>query len=352
MLNKRLFPLALALALLVSPVKASGQSLIDPERLTDQQVSYNTAQVQMGSFIKEYNVPAQVHYPLQHALALEENGAFFAEFAVKEGQDVKKGDVLARFTVETSSVTLERLDREIQRLEDETTLGIAQREDSIRVLENTKAEGAEEEKNSILLKKQKMGLEHYQYLQQRSIDSLKQEREAEQKKLSGYTLVAPDDGKVTDFAKIKTGDPVSAGQTLMTLIRTDVVQLRVNNSSGDLRYNMPVKIAVGRENPTVLTGRVVAADGAIPSQERTGIAYISVETDETFQEARITAETIRLDNILVVERSAVVMENGKHYVTKVVDGMLQKRYIGFGMNNLEDVWILHGVAEDDTLLAD
>ncbi len=353
MSNKRLIPLTLALLLTVLPVKASQQSLIDPEQLTNQQATYNTASVRRGSFIKEYNVPAVVHYPLQQALSLGENGAFFAEFAVKEGQTVQKGDVLVRFTVDASSVTVTRLEREIVRLENETALGISQRSEAIRTLENIYAEGLEKEKNTVTLKKLKAELEHYKYLQQRSIEALKREKTAEQKKLNGYVLTAPEDGKVTEFAKITAGDPVSAGQTLMTLIRTDVVQLRVSNASGDLRYNMPVKVSVGRQNnPTVLTGRVVAADGAIPREEQTGYAYIQVDTEETFNDARITAETIRLDNVLLTNRGAVVAENGKYYVTKLADGMLQKRYIGFGVNNTIDVWILHGVAEGDTLLAD
>ena len=353
MSNKRLIPLTLALLLTVLPVKASQQSLIDPEQLTDQQATYNTASVRRGSFIKEYNVPAVVHYPMQQAMSLGENGAFFAEFAVKEGQTVQKGDVLVRFTVDASSVAVTRLEREIVRLENETALGISQRSEAIRTLENTYAEGLEKEKNTVTLKKLKAELEHYKYLQQRSIEALKREKTAEQKKLNGYVLTAPENGKVTEFAKITAGDPVSAGQTLMTLIRTDVVQLRVSNASGELRYNMPVKVSVGRQNnPTVLTGRVVAADGEIPREEQMGYAYIQVDTEETFNDARITAETIRLDDVLLTDRDAVVAENGKYYVTKLADGMLQKRYIGFGVNNTTDAWILHGVAEGDALLAD
>ena len=351
--TKRFLTLALALLLTILPVKVSGQSLADPDQLTHQQAGYNSVQVQQGSFIKEYTVQAIPYYPLQQALTLEKNGAFFAEFAVKEGQSVKKGDVLVRFTADASNVTLERLVREIALLEEETALGISQRNEAIEMLKNTQAEGLNKEKNEILIKKQKAELQHYQYLQQRSIEALKQEKKAEQEKLNGYTLTAPEDGKVFDLARIQAGDPVVAGQSLMTLVRTDVVQLQVRNSAGELRYNMPVKVTVGRRNDqSVLAGRIVAADGAIPSQKRTGIAYISVEADKEMIDPKVTAETVRLDNVLVVERNAVVMENGKYYVTKLLDGMLQKRYISFGMNSASNAWIIHGVAAGDTLIAD
>lgn len=350
---KRLLPLALALVLTVSPVKATGQSLIDPEQLQDQQASYNTARVEKGTFVKESSVPAQVHYPLQQMLKVEKNGAVFVEFGVKAGQKVSKGDVLARFAVETSGASLARLEREITRLEEETKLGILQREEAIKLLENSDAEGLEQERNSILLKKAKVELEHFKYLQQRSLDALKQEKKAEQERQNGYTLLAPADGKVADFAQLKSGDPVEAQTVLMTFIRTDVVQLRVNNPAGDLRYNLPVKITVGRQNnASVLTGRVVAADSGLPAQEQTGYAYISVETDEELVNPKVTAEVIRLDNVMVADRSAVIAENGKYYVTKLTDGMLQKRYVGFGANNTEVVWIIHGVADGDTLIAD
>ena len=350
---KRLLPLALAVLLTVSPVKATGESLIDPEQMQDQQVSFNTTQVREDSFVKESNVPAQVHYPLQYALSLKINGAIFLEFAVKEGENVKKGDVLARFEVQTSGADLERLDREIARLKEETKLGISQRNAAIRLLEESNAEGLQKEKNSILLKKAKAELEYYQYLQQRSLDALKREQKQAQEKQNGCTLTAPEDGKVTGLAKLKAGDPVSASDVLMTLVRTDILQLRVNNSSGDLRYNMPVKVTFGRQNaPTVVSGQVVAADGAIAQQERTGYAYIQLETDTEPVNPKITAQTIRLDDVLVADRSAVIAENGKYYVTVLSNGMLQKRYIDFGMNNAEQVWIIRGVAQGDALIAD
>lgn len=351
--TKRLIPLALALLLTVSPVKATDQSLIDPEQVEDQQATYNTAQVQLGSFAKESSATATVYYPLQNAMKLDANGAIFAEFTVKEGQKVSKGDVLARFTMDASSVALERLEREIAHLESETKLGVSQRNEAIKLLKNTPAEGLEKEKNSILLKKAEAELAHYQYLQQRSLDALKLEKKAEQEKKKDYTIVAPEDGKVAEFAALKTGDPVAAGQTVMTFIRTDVAQLLVQNTTGDLRYNMPVVVTMGSQNnSTVLTGRVVAADGAIAQEEQTGFAYICVDTDKTLMDSRIKAEVIRLDNVLVTDRSAVIKENGRYYVTKLVDGMLQKRYVGFGLNNTENAWIIHGVADGDTLIAD
>ena len=350
---KRLLLVLLALVLTVCPVSASGESLIDLETLQDQQVSHHTTAVELGSFVKEYAVPVLVHYPWQQTIKVEQNGALFAQFAVQEEQNVKKGDVLAYLTAETSSAELERLEREIALLKAETELGIRQRKQAIELLENTVAEGLEQKKNEIERKQAELELSHYEYLQQRSLDALLQAQREEQTKQSKYTLVAPADGKVSEFAVLKTGDPVSAGDTLMTFVRTDVVQLRVSNSSGDLRYNMPVTVTVGKQgDTTTASGRVVAADGAIPAEKRTGYAYIQVELDAELVSPRLTAEVMRLDNVFVVERGAVVNENGRRYVTKVADGMLQKRYIGFGADNQEEIWIIHGVAEGDLLVTD
>lgn len=349
---KRLLPLTLALLLTVSPVKASGESLIDPEQLQDQQANFHTTQVRVDSFVKEYTAPAVAYYPLQSDLKLEKNDANFAEFKVIEGQEVKKGDVLATFAVEISDAALESLEREIARLEAETALGISQRNAAIEQLNNAAAEGFEKERNDILLRKAQAELEYYQHLQQRSLESLQQAQKEEQEKHNGYVLTAPEDGKVTNLAKLKTGDLVKAEDVILTLIQTNVVQLRISNSSGDLRYNMPVMVTIGKGETTVVYGRVVAADGAIPAQERTGYAYISVDTEEDLDNPRLTAEVVRLDNVLVADREAVVSENGKHYVTKLVDGMVQKRYIGFGMNNVNDVWLIYGVEAGDTLITD
>ena len=56
--------------------------------------------------------------------------------------------------------------------------------------------------------------------------------------------------------------------------------------------------------------------------------------------------------MLLVDWRAVDSENGKSYVYVLEDDMVQKRYVAPGLNNREKVWILDGLHEGQTVIAD
>ena len=100
---------------------------------------------------------------------------------------------------------------------------------------------------------------------------------------------------------------------------------------------------------------MVAADDSIPEKERNGIAYILLDPydpDIKLRTLKVTAPTLYLENVMIAKRNTVTAENGKYYVTKLVDGMAQKRYIDVGMISTTAVWYLGGVAEGETLVID
>ena len=59
-----------------------------------------------------------------------------------------------------------------------------------------------------------------------------------------------------------------------------------------------------------------------------------------------------LQDVLLVDWRAVDSENGKSYVYVLEDDMVQKRYVAPGLNNREKVWILDGLHEGQTVIAD
>ena len=62
------------------------------------------------------------------------------------------------------------------------------------------------------------------------------------------------------------------------------------------------------------------------------------------------AEELR--DVLLVDWSAVEAEKGKSYVYVLEDDMVQKRYVVPGLNNREKMWILDGLREGQTVIAD
>ena len=354
--------LLLSAVLILSPqaMASEKQDIIDADQLTPQQINYNTVEVEKGSFIKETSNSAQEYFPLTYNVWFDQSNAKFLEYTVKRGDTVKAGDVLARFTITGSDVEFTRMELALQRLEEETTTGIEEREQAIaqkRAEISMEDDKYQKELMTLSLRKQETELERYRYRQQYSIESQREAYEEEKLRRETNVLISPVDGVVSDLTYKQADDAVSPGETLAIISSEEVQLLRAKNERGEFRYNMPVKILMGNsKNQIVLTGRIVAADDAIPEAERTG--YVFVELDPYDREEikirspKLTAETIRLDDVLMVRRSAATLEAGKYFVTKLKDGMVQKRYVEIGINNTDKLWILAGVEEGETLVLD
>ena len=355
----RLLSFVLAVLLFMNTVVLASepQDIIDASQMTPQQFNYQTIEAERGSLIKKVTIPALKYYPLTYSLRFDNNGAKFVEYLVEYGDTVKAGDILARFTVSGSEAEFTRMELDLQRAQEQINTGIREREQIISQLRSQIAAESDENAKEILelsLQKQETEMKQFKLRQQYTINRLREEYEEENTRRRTDILVSPVSGIVTELTYKKVDDAVSADETLIVISSGDIMLLQVNNETGDLRYNMPVQIQAGNNpNPVTLTGRVIAADDAIPEKERSGYAFIQLDTDgneDLLKNPKIVAESVKLDNIVLVNRDAVKQEGGKYYVTKLTDGMAQKRYVEIGMNNLESVWILSGVEEGETLV--
>ena len=336
------------------------QDIIDVSTLTQQQINYKTVEAALGSYVREVSQSASEYFPLTYNVRFDQSNAKFVEFTVKRGQEVKKGDVMARFAITGSEVAFTRMEINLKRTEEDTRRGILDREEAIqkkRAEIAAMSSGYEQERAMLTLRKLEVELEQYKFRQQRSIDQQREAFEEEKERRANNVLLAPVDGVVSELAYKKVDDAVSPGETLAVISSEEIMLLRAKNERQELRYNMPVRVTVGNgKNQITLTGRVGAADDAIPEKERTGYLFVELDPYDSenipIRSPKITGDTIRLDNVMVVQRSAATLEAGKYYVTKLKDGMVQKRFVEFGMGSAQTAWILTGVEDGETLVLD
>ena len=356
--GKRLLTTFLAISLCVLPMVAAAQEdLIDDQQQIQQEVTYRTDVVRMGTFTKESTFSATEYYPCSRDVVCPEEGRIFAEYAVSRGDQVKAGDVLVRLSTQRDSIALTKLQRELARLQEEFASAKAEKQDAIAQMEaaaNAAADATEKEQLQIKAAIMRTQLEQFCYLQQLEIDQKQQEADACQKAQTVLELTAPIDGLVTALAQKEPEDPVNAGEVLVTLVDTGVRLLQVSDPVAELRINMPVTITVGRgNNQKTMTGTVIASEEAIGQQYRKGYAYVRIDPefeDAALRDARVIANIVEIDNVLMVNRRAVELENGKTYVTVLANGVQQRRVILLGMSGVENAWIVAGVAEGDTLI--
>ncbi len=350
----------LAVFLLVALLSGTaGADVLSGDQLKQEEVNYRTETVQTGTFEKTVSTSASEYYPLTKQVRYKYSNAKFIEYTVSRGEEVREGDVLARFRITGSVAEMERMELELKRAEEETERGLKDRDEQIlraRAAVSEAADSYERERCSLALRRLEIEREQYADRRQYSLDNQRQAVEEARAAWEMDELVAPMDGVITDLTYKRPDDAVYAGEVLVTMYSTDVMLLHVDNAAGSFRYNMPVTITVGTNKARVdLTGRVVAADNALSDNHRTGHAFIQLDPyDESvkLRNPKATGALIRVEDVLTISRKAATLESGKYFVTKLVDGMVQKRYVNNGPSNTSTIWVLQGVSDGETLILD
>lgn len=354
--------LLLCLCLMVSSAAAESASLISDEMIQTETVNYSkTAVVESKEYARTFNASASEYYPYTYTLTAEIDNASFLKYHVARSQQVKEGDILATFTldVDEAATTSARLSLERARSSYET--GREQREEEIQELlkeQSAIRDSYEWELMTLRIKRAQIAFDQYCYQQECHIESLAEDLAEREAANSNCYLYAPCDGVVTAVTYKREGEKVYANEGLITLYREDGMLLRISNDQLNFRYGMPVTVTTGPKNDQkVLQGRVVAADNMLSDNRRLGHAFIEMEPFDGDEMPRLTRLTVsgvseKLSNVMVIPRRAVTMDGGKYYVSCLVGGSLQKRYINVGLMNMSDVWVLQGLEEGDTVIID
>ncbi len=322
--------------------------LVIPEADSDA-VHYTVAEVRRGTFEKTVSAQAKVVYPIRCNVYFEEaEEARFVEYAVKRGERVKAGDVLMRYRVKRDEAAYKQLELTLKRSEEDMRTEVRAREEAMAQLRreiSLQRDNDEKQKLSIKLRIAQIELEQYKLQMTHSIDRQKQALE-EAGRQTVCELIAPADGIAEDIAYKREGALLSAGELLLCICSDEVMLLRVDDSTQSFRYDMPVVISGAQQKEW--TGRVVTS-----AKDGTGYAYIRMDeyTDgEAMRNLKVTASTVRLEDVLIVPRSALKIRNGKEYVTVLCGGVPQTRFVTVGMMTAAQAWILDGVSEGDRLI--
>lgn len=340
---------------------AQSDSLISQELIKTETVNYqDTVVAETGVYERSYNARGSLYYPHTYELYCETDNATFVEYTAARKQEVKKGDVLAVFHVEVDEVALAeaRLALENSRTEYEQQKKVQEEalKELTEVLSETK-DPYERELLTLRMESQKLSFEKYCYEQEYRIRDLERDIAEKEEFMSRNTLVSPFDGVVTDLVYKREGEKVYNGEVLVTLYRTDVVLLVIDNSSEYFRYGMDVTVEYGApKNRKAISGRVVAADTMLPSELKQGKAAIELYgydgNEKKFINPSAKAESVYLENVIALPRRAVVLDGGKQYVNKLSDGMVRKRFVNVALSAPGTVWVLQGIDAGDTLILD
>lgn len=338
----------------------SGSKLISDEDLANESaVQYKLTVVERGEFVKEVQRSSEIYYPRKVTLRAEEGKTRLVGIYTRAERPAFEGDVLASYRIEESNAEKVRLEQARDRAEDVylgEILELQAREaELVKAISGT-ADPLEKEllkldREILTLEAEKraLGFTH-------EIQLLSDEIEETEARIQEHPLVSPFDGVIKSVSSHKNGDTLYSWESLVQIYTNDYFLLKVDDSTGLFRYNMPVVIEIGpRNDRKIFAGRVVAADNVLSQELRTGAAYVKFDDiGETFVKEvtfpQVDFNVIELDGVLVASKKAVSLEKGSQYVSIIEDGAVKKRMINTGLTGTDTYLILGGLSEGDELI--
>lgn len=258
---------------------------------------------------------------------------------VKNGDRIRKGDIIAEVDDEKAKQTLEDALLSLKKAVLDLKLSIIN--EGFKTLDDTIKLTA--------LRKEAM------YLQCGYTSSLKAFEKAEKE----YTLIktrAPFDGIIADL-EAKPYNQTSVYKSLCTLIddsKMEVVFNVLETEIGNLHSGMEVEITPYANHKYTLTGKITEVN---PRIDENGMVKVKAVTDN---QQRILVDGMnvsilikrQIDHKIIIPKSAVLPRQGKKVVFVYQKGKAMWRYVTTGYENSTEVSIEEGISPGDTVIYD
>lgn len=170
-------------------------------------------------------------------------------------------------------------------------------------------------------------------------------------------VVAPTTG-VVSARNVESGEHVTRGSTVFTVVRNDVLELQASvpaRMAGDVRPAQPVRFSAGGRE---LTGRVARISPTINPANRSLTVYLQVPNPggvlkgNTYATGRIVARTI--SDALIVPTSAVryAQQQAQPFVYRIVNDVVEFQPVQLGIidESMGIVQVTEGLAAGDRII--
>ncbi|MCA9726719.1 MAG: efflux RND transporter periplasmic adaptor subunit [Candidatus Eisenbacteria bacterium] len=251
--------------------------------------------------------------------------------AVKPGQSVAKGDVL---------VELDPVPFELALREAEAARGRAELEFQAQVFADPDDSAQR----------------HSRVADRVGLTEAEQRVERARLDLEGAVLRAPFSGEVVSV-EVAPGERVQAGSPLVTLVSSDPIRLPVEVLEADfgrLRPGASADVRFPALAGEAFTGRIAALGPEIDPSRGTGVAYLELANPggriRPGMYAEVALAAGLLEHRIAVPREAVLERDHRTLVFRVRDGRAEWSYVETGVETDDEVEVLSGVADGDTVL--
>lgn len=349
---------ALGLALAALCAGARADDLIDDTLLVPESANYDTVTIAYGDYTKEVTASGYQVFVVEQNLSMEEGSARLRELNVIRNGKVKAGDVIATYEKEGSRAELERLELALKRAEQSFEDGKRERMEQIdayRAQLSGQIDSYQAQLGQLELQRAQLDYERYVFETEHSLQEQREQIDELTEFYADTELIAPFDGVVTWMTTKSEGDTIYAGETIVTLQSQERYVIGLDNSTGNFRYGMRVSVGLGPRNKKVyIDGRIIAAANVLPSETQISYALVELygEAEDGLNNISITGNSVELNDVLMIPRTAITFDGGKSYVSILDGDMVQNRIIVSGHNTAGDTWVVQGLTEGQQVIID
>lgn len=350
-------------ALLFSGCTTAAAKKAEPELMQDAYMGdsvevYKTVTLETGDYVKQITKDGYPYYPQQTIVELEADNVLFDSYAVRLGDHVEEGALLATFKPKGENVRADQLRVSIAALQKELDEGVLDRTNELIEFEEDNKKiprDTEEKRRTYKLQQEKMslGIESFRLEHEYKINTMRSELNRLQTANNGMQVYAPHAGTVDYIGFIKEGETCSYGTVLVVLSSMDKFGLYIENPDQNIRLGQAVNVTYGKKTDRQSApAHVAASSNCLPSELKSDFGYVTFDDPssinyEDLYNVTVEVNVVEVYDVPLLPKEAVTSENGTNYVS-IVDGkVLKKRYVQTGFISQDSAWILQGVTPED-----
>jgi RND family efflux transporter MFP subunit len=316
-----------------------------PEPLADAALTVTLTQPKPMQWPELIRANGDIAAWQEAVVSAEVAGLKLAEVLVDVGDQVKKGQVLARFDAATQRASVAQSQAAVAEAQALLTEAQSNADRALRLRDSA----AISEQDLIQASTRA-------HAAQAQLESAKARQHAAELLLQYTEVVAPDDGVISSRTAM-LGIVTNPGAELFRLVRQNRLEWRAELTGAQLAHvRVGLSATIVLPDGSTVTGSVRQLSPVLSAATRTGIAYVELDDDGAgkARAGMYAAGTIEVGETDGIElpSSAVIQRDGHDYVFVMVDrSQVQLTKVDVGRRRGGAVEIVSGVAPTDNVVA-
>ena len=288
-------------------------------------------------------------------LALEEEHMKFGTYMAEYMDYVEVGDVLATVYVEKDPIAVEEARMALTRLQERFGEAEAAAKEELEEMESKRPyiyNSYEQQIADIRYRQRQLDWENESYRFNNWIAEAKKRIDKLAKVGEVYEVKADRAGYVLYETRYSQGTVLHEGDYICHIMDDDKIYLYTDMQAEQMPYGKEVEFETraGRMPGRVVNGGQLALYGNLDT-DRAVFRLYPEEGANQVNRANLNSATMNtnlktIQNVIVVPKQAVTVQNEKYYVTLLrEDGSLVKTQFLPGGSNVEEYWVLRGLSE-------